>query len=138
MWQAEPSADHTSQEAMGPQTPKSVLIVDDDPQILRLLGKALSTAGYAVLEASDGRRALECVRSAPVDVMVTDLVMPDQEGIETIAAVRRERKQVKIVAMSGAACGKYLRICQLMGADAVLQKPFPPQDLLSTIEHLIS
>jgi CheY-like chemotaxis protein len=116
---------------------KSVLIVDDDPHILRLLRKALSKAGYDVAEACDGRSAMNRVRQSEVDVMVTDLVMPGQEGVETITQLRREFPQVKIVAMSGAANGRYLRICELLGANAVLQKPFPPKTLVEAIENLL-
>ena len=119
------------------ETPRSVLIVDDDPQVLRLLRKALSKAGYYVAEASDGRSAMNRIRQCEVDVMVTDLVMPGQEGMETITQLRREFPQVKIVAISGAANGRYLRICELLGANAVLQKPFQPKMLVDAIESLL-
>jgi CheY-like chemotaxis protein len=118
--------------------PQFVLIVDDDPLIRRLLAKTVSGAGYEVLEAADGRRAVEQVREGRVDLVLTDIVMPDQEGVETITQLRREFPEVKVVAMSGAANGAYLKICQLLGASAVLRKPFSPHCLIETIRGVLN
>lgn len=115
----------------------SVLIVDDDPQILDLLASFLVRFGYRVRLAPDGRQAVECMQEEPADLCVTDLVMPEREGVETIQQIRRDFPATKIIAMSGAAGGSYLRVAELLGADAVLSKPFDLQRLLETIRLLL-
>ena len=122
---------------MKPRPAASVLIVDDDPAILKLLSSVLGAAGYEVAEASDGRQAMKLFRERPSDLMITDLIMPDQEGVETITKLRRDYPRLKIIAISGAIGGRYLRVAELLGADTVLQKPFTPQVLLDTVRKLL-
>ncbi|MGH9660699.1 MAG: response regulator [Bryobacteraceae bacterium] len=117
-------------------SPKSVLVVDDDEQIRNVIQAVLTGAGYQVSLACNGKQALSVVRSMPVDILVTDLIMPEQEGVETIAVVRKEFPEIKIVAISGVAGGRYLRVAEFLGAHAVLQKPFEPAKLLTTLQGL--
>ena len=116
---------------------RNVLVVDDDPQVLKLVSKILTSAGYRVMEASNGRRALEVVGESQVDLILTDLIMPEQEGVETIAKVRKDHPAVRIIAMSGAAGSPYLRVAELMGAEAVLQKPFGAEELLQIVQKVL-
>jgi len=89
------------------------------------------------LEAAEGRGALREARSGKVDAVVTDLVMPEQEGIETIQALRRELPNVGIIAISGAFGGRFLRIAQELGADAVLSKPLSAGLLVAKVEEVL-
>jgi CheY-like chemotaxis protein len=118
--------------------PKSILVVDDDPDVLRLLSSILSTAGYRVLEASDGKQAVARFTEEPADLLITDLIMPEQEGVQTITTLMHNYPRLKTIAISGAARGKYLKIAGMLGAHAVLQKPFHKQDLLDTVRKLLS
>jgi DNA-binding response OmpR family regulator len=117
---------------------KTILVVDDDPQVLDLMAEILSDEGYRVLRASDGRRAMTTIRQEAVDLMVTDLIMPEQEGVETITQLKREYPSVRVIAISGAAEGAYLKLAELLGANAVLRKPFAPAELVSRIRSVLS
>lgn len=106
-------------------------------QSMRLL---LERAGYEVELAQNGARALELQRSRPADVLITDIFMPEQDGLETIERFRREFPGVKIVAMSGGgALAKgsfYLSTAEVAGADAVLRKPFERDGLLQALRKV--
>jgi CheY-like chemotaxis protein len=115
----------------------SVLVVDDDPSVLRWMHLILSEAGYDVLQAADGLEAVVRYREHPADVLITDLVMPDQEGLQTMAALRRDYPRLKTIAISGAAGGKYLKLAERLGAHAVLQKPFNKSVLLDTVRKVL-
>ncbi len=115
----------------------SLLIVDDDRQVLDLLANYLTRFGYRVRLAQDGHEALDRMRQEQADLCLTDLVMPEREGVETIQEIRREFPATKIIAMSGAAGGSYLRVAELLGAHAILPKPFDLQRLLDTIRSLL-
>ena len=101
----------------------TILVVDDDAAIRSLFHKILARAGYRVMEAADGAQALAAMSEGGVDLVITDLVMPEKEGIETIVEIRKSYPQVKIAAVSGAFGGKYLEAASLLGADAALAKP---------------
>jgi hypothetical protein len=87
--------------------------------------------------ATNGKEALKIVRAETVQAVVTDLVMPEQEGIETIQALRREVPNVRIIAISGAFGGQYLKMARMLGADAVMSKPVSPEVLLSAVAELL-
>jgi len=115
----------------------TILVVDDDPEVRHVLRAILESAGYGVAEAGDGRQALSECRKSNIDLMITDLVMPDQEGIETIKLARRTYPQLRIIAISGAFGGEYLRIAQLLGADAALPKPLRMDSLLGAVRRIL-
>ncbi len=118
---------------------RTILVVDDEPGVRSLLSDVLTEEGYAVMLASDGKKAWDVLSSrAGLDMVITDLVMPNQEGIETIRAIRARFPQVKIIAMSGAFGGKFLRMAKGLGADATLHKPVAPGDLLRTVAGLLA
>lgn len=117
---------------------RRVLIVDDDCAIRALLRRSFEEAGYSVLEAADGLDAMRVADEERVDLLVTDLVMPNREGIELLQHFRRFLRHVKIIVVSGAAFGQYLPIAQAMEADAVRPKPLHVQELLHTAHRLLS
>ena len=116
-----------------------ILIADDDDQVRMLLKRVLVKAGYEVQEARNGNEALRIFHTKPVTLLITDLIMPDKEGIETIQEFRRNNSPVKIIAMSGGGRldqNMYLSMAKKIGADRVLSKPFMPQDLLAVVQEL--
>jgi len=90
------------------------------------------------VDAKDGREALERLREERFDVLVTDLVMPEGEGIETIRMVRKEQPDLKIVAVSGVFGGRFLRVAHALGAHATLAKPVSLDALLGTIQSVLA
>jgi CheY-like chemotaxis protein len=118
-----------------------VLIIDDDPQIRCMLGRVLRRADHQVLEAADGNEGLAACRRRRPDVVLTDIVMPEKEGIGTIVELRREWPELPIIAMSGAARygGRdYLDAARHLGAARALEKPFLPRQVLEAIEELLA
>jgi CheY-like chemotaxis protein len=114
-----------------------VLVIDDDPQIRRLIIRILRGAGHTVREAENGRLGIaEFQREHPA-LVISDLVMPDMEGIETIRALRSEASEMPIIAISGGGDPVYLRAAVALGATAVLDKPFSADQLLDLVGSLI-
>ncbi|MGB9610695.1 MAG: response regulator [Bryobacteraceae bacterium] len=116
---------------------KRILVVDDDPGVREVIRSMLESAGYTVLAAENGREAMKVLRSATVDLILTDLVMPEQEGIETIKTLRRDYPDLKVIAMSGAFGGDYLRIASYLGAHGTLPKPIQMPALLKLIAEIL-
>ena len=105
----------------------SILLIDDEDLLRRTLRAALEGAGHSVLEAANGREGLDVLDRTEVDLVVTDILMPVMEGIETILAIRRSRPTLKIIAISGAAPRSrvdFLQVAHRLGADEILHKPF--------------
>ena len=117
-----------------------LLIADDDADTRTTMGLLLERAGYSVRLAPDGAKALEMQREAPADVLITDLLMPEVDGIEAIDRFRREFPAIRIVAMSGGGLrvhgAAYLATAEVAGAEAVLRKPFEIEALLSVLKDL--
>lgn len=110
-----------------------ILVVDDDAVTLCFLESVLGSWGYAVETADNGRSGMNRQRLAPADVVITDIIMPEQDGLATIAQLRREFPSVKVIAMSGGTpvmdMESAIRTAHLMGADAVLPKPLDTDTL---------
>jgi PAS domain S-box-containing protein len=119
-----------------PSSIRRVLIVDDEPAIRGLLAEVLRGAGFDVLTAQDGREALERAAQASVDLMITDLIMPEVEGIELIAMIRRQVPALKVIAMSGLFSADMLRAARLLGAQATLTKPLTGEMVLDCIRGI--
>lgn len=117
--------------------PTKILVVDDDPKVRDVIGAMLESAGYEVSLAKNGRDAVNMVQERPFTAILTDLVMPEQEGIETIKHIREHYPGIKIIAMSGAFGGDYLRIASYLGAHSTLAKPINLQVLLDTVAKTI-
>jgi len=116
-----------------------ILVIDDDHLVRYALSKVLSSNGYEVVTASDSRRGMVVLREEHPDVVITDIIMPEQEGIDTIIQIRRERPGVKIIAISGGGRIRnidFLDMAQSLGANDVLAKPFEVDELLSCLIRL--
>ena len=117
----------------------SILIVDDEPGIRELLGMILETAGHSVAAAEDGLEAPKIMASRDIDIVITDLLMPERDGLEFITEIRSKYPKVKIIAMSGGghiARDSYLRIARNFGAHYLLEKPFSQAGVLTAIEKV--
>lgn len=116
-----------------------ILVIDDEMDIRESLAILLEDKGYRVTMAAHGAEGLEILRSQDVDLVITDLVMPVQEGIETIRWIKKEKPGVRVVAMSGGgrAAGNYLDLAQKLGADLVFDKPLELEVLFSAIDDLL-
>lgn len=110
-----------------------ILVVDDDAGVCQLLKDILQSEGYQVELASDGAKAITLVREHSFDLLLVDLVMPEMEGIETIKTLHRQRPNLKMIAMSGAFGGDYLRIASILGAHSTLAKPMRADQVLSAV-----
>jgi DNA-binding response OmpR family regulator len=118
-----------------------VLIVDDDPTVLRMLTQVMQRDGHTVMQAEDGDVAMRLFRRQPADIIITDLLMPNKEGLELIAEAREIAPAVGIIAYSGG--GKiqpenYLEFATGMGADRVFTKPVPITDLSVAVKELLA
>ena len=116
----------------------SVLVVDDEDQLRQLIREILEQAGYQVTEARDGKEAVMQYRLAPADVVIMDILMPEQDGLETTSTLRREFPNVKIIAITGSSemigILSFLDVAKMLGAHRALQKPFEMQTLLDTVQ----
>jgi CheY-like chemotaxis protein len=132
------AAHHAHRE--GSYTMTRILIIDDNVPTRAILRQALERAGHEVVEASDGRGGIARQRTMPAEVIITDILMPDQEGFETIRELRRDFPTTGIIAMSGGGqigCDALLAIAERLGAQRVLQKPFGLQDMLDAVHQLL-
>ena len=126
-------------EVLGPpRLAAAILVVDDEESVRGLFEQVLAGAGYQVVVARDGAEALRKVRERRFDLLLTDLVMPEREGLEIIEILRQERPDLKIVAVSGAFGGTFLQAAQLLGAHAILLKPVSPDRLLAAVREVLS
>ena len=126
-------------EVLGaPRKPARILVADDETAVRRFLRAALEWGGYEVTEAADGKQALKEARKGQVDLVITDIVMPEQEGIETIPILRKEIPGIGIIALSGAFEGQFLKAARMLGADAVLGKPVSIELLLAKIAEVLA
>ncbi len=120
---------------------ESILIIDDDLPICQLLTGALVRKAYSVRSAANGIEGIQLYRAQPADLVITDMVMPEQDGLSTIMELRRISPHVRIIAMSGGLIQTpklYLQFAEKLGADRVLLKPFRLEDLLSTVAEVLA
>ena len=113
-----------------------ILIVDDDPMQRALISKALAGGGHESLFAADGRAALELCQHTSVDLVVTDMVMPELDGLELLKALMEDHPKIPIIAISGTSAEKLNKSARF-GAHAILVKPLNPEDLLREIERAL-
>ena len=124
------------------KTPRlHVLIVDDHDEMRAMLSRTLTEFGHTTFVAEHGGVALKIAASHPIDLMITDLVMPEKEGIETIMAIRKQYPHIRILAMSGGHQNRnslpYLELAARLGAHGTLQKPFNISELVAKIDEII-
>jgi two-component system chemotaxis response regulator CheY len=115
---------------------RRILAVDDNRSIRELLASILEGAGFDAFTAEDGQQAREQIRRHSIDLAIIDLVMPDEEGIELIRALRKQHPHLKIIAMSGTFGAGILDAAQHLGADATLSKPFTQDTILECVQKM--
>jgi len=112
-----------------------ILVIDDDTLLCRTIARILVADGYDVLTAPGGTRGMAMFHQERPEIVITDIVMPEQEGFEIILTLRRDDTPVKIIAISGADA-EMLDIARLIGADDVIEKPFRAEELLRRVRAL--
>lgn len=115
----------------------TILLIDDDELIRITVRRILESAGHTVVEAKNGDEGLRLVRTIPLDLIITDIIMPEKEGIETILEIRKLNKNIRIIAISGggrAHTMDFLPLARRLGADQALRKPFTPDELLEVTD----
>jgi len=120
--------------------PKTILVIDDDDQFRETLKEMLEEEGYHINDAQNGVIGIELYRKNPSDLVITDLFMPEKEGIETIIDLKNEFPDAKIIAMSGGGSlqpANYLALTEELGVLKTFEKPFSRNSLLETIRELI-
>ena len=118
-----------------------VLIIDDDPALLRLMSMAFQAAGFSTVAADNGRNGIRMAQALRPDLVITDIVMPDIEGIGAIRAIKGAKRPPKVIAISGAGRSRgadYLSWAKHLGADDVLAKPFRMSELLKMSHAVIA
>ena len=116
-----------------------ILIIEDDDEVRRVLALALRRRGHSTLEARDGREGLALQAGDPADVVITDIVMPEMEGTETIMALLRAAPKLPIIAISGVSnANLYLAASRGLGAKVTLGKPIPPDRLLRAVDEALA
>jgi CheY-like chemotaxis protein len=119
---------------------RSLLLIEDDELFREALADALTEQGYTVTQAGVGAKGVKLFRAAPADLVITDIVMPNQEGLETIEALHRDYPKLGIIAMSGGLAQDaplYLKIAAIVGATRTLRKPFDLPTLLTAIDECL-
>lgn len=118
-----------------------ILVVDDEPAIREVITSALSLEGHVVHEAAHGGEGMALLEREPVDLVILDIYMPTQDGLETLRALRTTRPALKILAMSGGGqVGRFepLKIAEKLGADCTLEKPFDISELSQLVSSCVS
>jgi YesN/AraC family two-component response regulator len=120
---------------------KRILIIDDDFHVRDMMERLLRRAGYDAQLAENGVEAVKMHRENPMDLVITDIIMPEKEGLEIITEFRREYPPVKLIAISGGGRigpANYLKMAKLLGAERTFAKPVDTSQLLSAIEELLA
>jgi CheY-like chemotaxis protein len=117
-----------------------ILVVDDDVQTRKTLRLVLESAGHEVVEAPNGKVAMSLYKETPVHLVIADMIMPQAGGAETIASLRKDDPDVKIIAISGGShigSDSYLRVAEKLGALHTLTKPFGKRELLQAVQAVL-
>src|SRR4051812_31265715 len=116
-----------------------ILVIEDDDSIRQLISLVLTDAGHTIVEAVNGREGLVAAESMAPNLVITDLVMPEKEGIETIIELRRKYPDLRIIAMSGGnRASNYLDLASKLGAMRTLAKPFKLDALLQAVSDVVA
>jgi CheY-like chemotaxis protein len=121
--------------------PKRILVIDDEEPVRMIVREMLIIEGYEVVVAGNGKVGLQLFRSDPTDLIITDIFMPEMEGLETIRELHREYPGVKIIAMSGGGESgmlSFLSYAKRFGALRALRKPFSREELLTNVQELLA
>lgn len=123
------------------QSKGRVLVIEDDPQLLKLYQKKLTTEGFEISLATNGKEGIELYRRERPDLVVTDIVMPEKEGLEMIRELKQEFPDVKIIAVSGGGRNDptaYLKVAGHIGAKRTFAKPIDWQELFQEMSALLT
>ena len=118
-----------------------VLVIDDEIEICRLINRMLSDEGYDVIDAANGKEGMSLFYKHPFNLVITDIIMPEKEGIETILELKKNFPETKILAISGGGrihSKDYLQMAKMTGADLTLKKPFIKSELMKCVNELMS
>lgn len=118
-----------------------VLLIDDDPNVLEALAITLEHGGYSIATASSGNMGLRLAEEEAFDLVITDIIMPDKEGLEVMMQLRHQKPGLKVIAMSGGgrlSPEPYLNMATALGARKVLAKPFSASELVAAVEEVTS
>jgi DNA-binding response OmpR family regulator len=118
-----------------------VLLVEDDDELREMICLSLTRRKFTVIEAVNGKEAIMHFKPSITDIVVTDIIMPDEDGLKVIMKLREIKPSLKVIAISGggkAGPGSYLNLAKALGADAIFSKPFSINDLVTKIEDLLS
>jgi CheY-like chemotaxis protein len=118
-----------------------ILLIEDDDDVRNMLRVLLEDEGYDVVEAADGRVGIKLYKEVPADVIITDIIMPEKEGIETIMELQRDFPDSKIIAVSGGGSRlngeSCLELARSSGAQQVFTKPIDVDELLTTLRDMV-
>ena len=119
---------------------KRILLIDDEPHILLMLKKMLERLGFEIDLATNGVEGIELMKKSSPDLVITDIIMPEKEGLETIREMLRIRADLKIIAMSGGgkvSAESYLKIAGIFGASRAIAKPFSLKEMTTAVKELL-
>jgi DNA-binding response OmpR family regulator len=117
-----------------------ILIVEDDRELREMIAISLKRRKFTVIEAGNGKEAIMHFKPSITDLVVTDIIMPDEDGLKVIMKLRELKPSIKVIAISGggkAGPGSYLNLAKALGADAIFSKPFSLNDLVERIENML-
>ena len=121
---------------------KRILVIDDDVQMRQMLKQMLERQGYEVIDAPDGKKGMKLYRQAPTDLIITDIIMPEKDGIETIIELWHDYPEAKIIVISGGCRNIEAKSCisyaKGLGVSHIFTKPFDRKELLEAIQELLS
>jgi CheY-like chemotaxis protein len=120
---------------------KRILVIDDHTELRQMLRRILEREGYEVVEAADGKEGIELYRQVPTDLIITDVVMPEKDGVETIRELKRDFPDVRVIAVSGGGRTLDAQYClsamKALGALCMLTKPFGRRELLEAVHKVL-
>ena len=125
---------------MASDSPKHILVVDDDDMMREFVRELLKINNFTITEANNGKAGLKEFRENTPDLVLTDIIMPEMEGISFIRELRAHNKEIPIIAMTGNVHGRmeeFLNISTQLGADEILRKPIKAKEFIDAIERLI-
>lgn len=117
-----------------------ILVIEDDAEVRELLERVLTREGYAVSTAANGKQGVASFGEQAFDLVITDIIMPEKDGIEAIMDLKRRRPDLKLIAISGGGRvepGNYLHSAQLLGANRTLRKPFTNDEIVAAVRELL-
>lgn len=115
-----------------------ILVIDDDAEMRTMLEQTLQSAGHEIVLAEDGRQGLREHRRQPASVIITDIFMPEKDGIELLTALHQDSLPAPIIAISGNRMGgNMLLLAKGLGAAKIVEKPFQPQEILNAVEEVL-